>query len=141
MADGVGATWCRRIKYLGPSSEGWLMRSRFVFLLVGAVVFAPGWHGGGASEHPRGSDLAARVLAPTVDEGAIREEAHIEHQLSGRHAKRWRTGITFEALVTLGLGALTSAIFWVIASYSGHRFDLFRRHFHTSRAPPLLQPR
>jgi hypothetical protein len=117
------------------------MRSRFAFFLVAAVVFAPGWHGGGAPEHPRGSDLAARVLAPTVDEGAIREAAaDIEHQVSGRHSKRWRLGITLEAFVTLGLGPLTPAIFWVIASYSGHLSDLFRRHFHSSRAPPLLQP-
>lgn len=50
-----------------------LMRSRFALLIAAAVVFAPGWYGQGEPRAAQGSDLAARVLAPTVDEGAMRQ--------------------------------------------------------------------
>jgi hypothetical protein len=118
------------------------MRSRFALLLLAAaVIFAPGWHGQGPPPNPRGSDLAARVLAPTVDEGAIREATpDIKHQLSGRHANRWNPGITFEVIATFGLGAMAFVIFWVCVSFSGPFLGLYWPRFRFGRAPPRIQP-
>ncbi len=118
------------------------MRSRVALLVAAAVIFAPGWQGQGSPRHLQGSDLAARVLAPTVDEGAIRGAvADIKHELNGRHAKRWRMGITFEVIPTFGLGALALVIFWVVvAFYSGSFLGLYRLRFRFTRAPPRLQP-
>lgn len=116
------------------------MDLRFPLLVAAAVIFAPGWHGQEPPQHPRGSDLAARVLAPTVDEGAIREAAaDVKHQLGGRHTRRWRPDVTFEA-VAFGVGALAPVIFWLAASYSGPLFGLYRLRFRFSRAPPSLRP-
>ena len=116
------------------------MRSRFALLVAAAVVFAPGWHGQDPPQHPRGSELAARVLAPTVGEGAFREiAADAKHQLGGRQAKRWRPGNTFEFITTFGWGALALVILWVVASYPGPFLGLYRVRFRFSRAPPRLQ--
>jgi hypothetical protein len=117
------------------------MRSRLALLVVAAVIFAPGWDGQQPPEHPRGSDLAARVLAPTVNEGAIREAgADVRHQLSGRQAKRWRPDVAFEAVPTFGVGAITLLILWLVASYPGSLPALIRLRFRFGRAPPRLQP-
>jgi hypothetical protein len=117
------------------------MRSRFALLIAAAVIFAPGWQGQGSPQHLQGSDLATRVFAPAVNEGAIRgAAADIKHELSGRHAKRWRTGITFEVIPTFGLGALALVIFWVVALYSGPLPGLYRLRFRFTRAPPRFQP-
>lgn len=117
------------------------MRSRFALFVAAAVVFAPGWHGQDRPQPLRGSDLAASVLAPTVDEGAISEAAaDATYQLGGRHAKRWRPGITFEAVATIGAGGLALAIFWLVAPYAEPLIGLYRLRFRFSRAPPRLQP-
>lgn len=117
------------------------MRSRFALLIAAVVVFSPGWHGPGRPQAPSGIDLAARVLAPTVNEGAIRETAaDAKHQLGGGQAKRWRSDITFEAVAAMGVGGLAVAIFCLVASYSGPLACLYRLRFRLSRAPPRLQP-
>ena len=116
------------------------MRSRFALFVAAAVIFAPGWHGQGRPQPLRGSDLAASVLAPTVDEGAIREAAANAHQLGGRHTKRWRPGITFEAVAAIGVGGVPLAIFWLVALYAAPQVGLYRLRFRFSRAPPRFQP-
>jgi hypothetical protein len=117
------------------------MRSRLVLLVAAAVIFAPGWSGQEPPQHPRASDLGARVLAPTVDEGVIRDvAADVNDQLRGRHATRWRPGINAGLIDTSGVGALALVIFWVVASYSGPFLDLYRVRFRFSRAPPRPQP-
>jgi hypothetical protein len=117
------------------------MRLRLAPLVAAAIIFAPGWHGQGPRQHPGGSDLAARVLAPTVDEGAIREGAEdVGHQLDGRQAKRWRPAVTFGAVTVSVLGAIAFVAFWVVASYVVPVLCLFRLRFRFSRAPPRLQP-
>jgi hypothetical protein len=117
------------------------MRSRFAILVAAAVVFAPGSQGQGLPQHLHGSDLAARVFAPAVGDGAIRgAAADTKHELSGRHAKRWRTGITYEVFPNFALGALALVIFWVVTFYSGPCPGLYRLRFHFTRAPPRFQP-
>jgi hypothetical protein len=112
------------------------MRSRFALLIAAAVVFTPGWHGR-PSQHPRTSDLVARVLAPTGDEGVMRHPApSVKHQLGGRQTKRWRPGFTSETTATFSFGALTIVILWTLASYWGPMFGLHRFRFRFSRAPP-----
>jgi hypothetical protein len=117
------------------------MRSRFALFMAAAVIFAPGWHGQGAPQRPRASDLAAGVLAPTGDHGAIREAvADTTGQFGGRQSKRWRLGVTFHAVSAFALSASALAIAWLVTSYSASLFALYRLRFRFSRAPPLLQP-
>jgi hypothetical protein len=117
------------------------MRSRFALLIAAAVVFAPGWYGREAPQHPRGSDLAARVLAPTVDEGAIREvAADSKHQLSTRQSKRWRPSLTTAAIAAFGLGAIALVILWAVACHRESQPPRLRLCHRLSRAPPRLQP-
>ena len=117
------------------------MRSRFALLIATAVVFAPGWYGQEVPQHPRGSDLAARVLAPTVDEGAIREAAaDLKHQLGSRQGKRWRPSPPSAAIVALGLGAVALVIFWGVPRYRQGLFLRLRLRHRFSRAPPRFQP-
>jgi hypothetical protein len=117
------------------------MRSRFAPLIAAAVVFAPGWYGQEAPQYPRGSDLAARVLAPTVDEGAMREAAaDLEHQLNSRQGQRWRPSLTSAAIVAFGQGAIALVILWGVACYREQLPLRFHLRHRFSRAPPCLQP-
>jgi hypothetical protein len=76
-----------------------------------------------------------------VDEGAIsRAAADIKYELSDRHAKRWRTGITFGVIPPFGSGVLVLVIFWIVAFYSGPFLGLDRLRFRFTRAPPRFQP-
>jgi hypothetical protein len=117
------------------------MRSRFALFVAAAVIFAPGSHGQVRPQPLRGSDLAASILAPTVDEGAIGEAAaNATHQLGGRHTKRWRPGITFETVATIGVGGVPLALFWLVALNAAPQIGLCRLRFRFSRAPPRFQP-
>ena len=116
------------------------MRSRFALLVAAAVVFAPGWQGEGSPEPPEGSDLAARVLAPTVDKGAVRETAvDIRHQLGVRQAKRG-PGVISVAATTVRFAALAFVFLWIVFSSARSPVHLFRARTHFSRGPPRLQP-
>jgi len=113
-----------------------LTRSRLVLFLVAAVILAPGWYGQGPPQQQRGN-LAARVLAPTVNEGEIRKPAvQQKHQLSGRQAKRWGSDITIKAAATLGLGKVTLVGFGVVGFYSVPVLARYSLLFRFSRAPP-----
>jgi hypothetical protein len=116
------------------------MRSRLALVVAASVIFAPGWYGQEAPQHPRDRDLAARVLAPTVDEGAMREAAaDLKHQLGSRQGKRWGPSLPSAAIVAIGLGAIALVIFWGVACHRQQLpFPLRLRH-RFSRAPPLLQ--
>jgi hypothetical protein len=117
------------------------MRSRLVPFLIAAVIWAPGWYGRGQPQDQRGGNLAARVLAPTVNEGEIRKLAvQQKHQLSGRQAKRWGSDITIKAVATLGLGTVTLVGFWVLGFYSGPVLPHHSLLFRFSRAPPATSP-
>jgi hypothetical protein len=117
------------------------MRSRFALLIAAAVVFAPGWYGQGEPRSPRGSDLAARVLAPTVDEGVMRQAtADANHQFGGGQTKRWRPSFALGGVLTFGLGAIALVTFWTVASHRATLPRLLQSRFRFSRAPPHLQP-
>jgi hypothetical protein len=116
------------------------MRPRIALLLAAAVVFVPGWHGQRPPQRSGASDLAS-VLAPSADEGAVREAVEVVKPLrNGRQTKLWRSGLTLASLVALSLGGMALASFAVIPIHLGSLFDLFRLGFRFSRAPPRLQP-
>jgi len=118
------------------------MGSRLAVLVSVAVIFAPGSYGQEApQQHPSGSDLAARVLAPTGDERAIREApADLKQELGSRQDKRWRPSQTSVAIVAFGMGAIALVILWSIASHREHLPLHFPLRHRFSRAPPRLQP-
>lgn len=116
------------------------MRTRLALLVAATVVFAPGWQGDGSREPPRGSDLAARLLAPTVDEGAIRDAAaDVKHQLDARQAKRG-PNVTSATVAAFSFAATGLVILWVLASCRRRFSPLPALHAPLSRAPPHLQP-
>src|ERR687892_579974 len=57
---------------------------RLALVLALAIVFAPGWRPGGAGDGRNGEDLAARVLAPSFDEGVLRDHAADSKESDGR---------------------------------------------------------
>jgi hypothetical protein len=114
------------------------MRSRLALLVAATIVFAPGWNGRGRTEPPRGGELAVRILAPTFDEGQIREPAwDIKQQVRSGYAKPFRFLPMSPGAdgFTLSAGAL--ALLWLLL-VGGER--LIRRiplRSTCSRAPPL----
>ncbi len=116
------------------------MTPSFALLVAAAVVFAPGWYGEGPPQPPRGSDLAARVLAPTVDQGSIRTAvADAKDQLGSRQSKRHADPVS-TAAATLGFSAIASLFFWIIVPHAGSVVRPFLLRAGFSRAPPRLQP-
>lgn len=116
------------------------MRSRLALLVAAAVVFAPGWQGEGAPDPSTGSDLAARVLAPTVDKGRVRDSlVDVKHQLGLRQTKR-RPGIVSITVTPFALAAIAFLLLWVVSCLPGSLIHLFRPRSRFSRAPPRLQP-
>jgi hypothetical protein len=116
------------------------MRSRLALFVVVAVVFAPAWQEGGSPEPPRGSELAARVLAPTVDEGAVRDDvADVKHQVGARQAKR-RPSFISTAVDGYGFVATVLVVVWMLASSRRSFLPRPALHAALSRAPPRLQP-
>ena len=118
-----------------------LRHPRLVLLFVAAVIWAPGWYGEGPAQHQREADLAARVLAPTVNEGEIRKlSSQQKQQLSGRQAKRWPPIIMIKAVATLGLGTVALVRFWVVGFHSEPVLGRYSLLSHFSRAPPASSP-
>jgi hypothetical protein len=116
------------------------MRSRLALLSAAAVVFAPGWYGQEALGHPRGSALAASVMAPTVEEGAVREGMRdVTRQLGDQQARIRRPDITFESVTSLGFGALAMLLLWIAATSSGPPFGFNGLRSRSDRAPPCLR--
>lgn len=110
------------------------LKVRFAILVVLAVVFAPGSGGYEVSATPSGSDMRARMLAPTFDEAA-------ERSIGGLHKRSERTIPVSEKLSLLPLLLTVPAFFFFLFSLRsyppfGDR-SAVRRSF-ISRAPPLL---
>jgi hypothetical protein len=123
-----------KFRFAGPLS----------LLLVAALVFAPGEHRlGGAETTQRDSgDIAARMLAPTLDQGLSGKGRFGRVDLSSR--ERERRGIE-----RFWVGALLLAAFCLAAasrSFLIVGFAAKSRPEHLAhapirrRGPPLLQP-
>jgi hypothetical protein len=115
------------------------MRSRLAIVVAAAVIFAPGWYGQAPPQQPHAGDLVARVLAPTLDEAAMRN-GDAKHQLSLRQLKRWRPSFASVPAVALFLGSTALVVYWIVALYRARLFFACRFSNRLSRAPPAIQP-
>jgi hypothetical protein len=114
------------------------MRSRLALLVAAAIVFAPGWNGRGRPEPPRGGDLAVRILAPTFDEGQIREPAwDIKQQVRSRYAKPFRSLPMSPGAVGFALSASALALLWLLSISRERLIRCIPLRRECSRAPPL----
>src|ERR671919_438498 len=120
------------------ATERFPMGLRPALFVIAAVIFAPYSSGDRPSEPPRGADLAARVLAPTVDEGAIRGTTpEVNHQVASRHVTKPNPAASL--VIRALLAGVGLAVLWLVAS---HRLRVPQRSRHSprlSRAPPLFQ--
>lgn len=120
--------------------RGTVLRSRLALVVVAAVIFAPGWYARGRPEPPRGADLAARILAPTWDEGTVARAApEVKPDPRGQYVERIRSAANFASLAAFTLGTLGLGFLWLTASNRVRAIVRFRRSSRLSRAPPLLQ--
>ena len=115
------------------------MRSKFVlFLAAAAVVFAPAWGDGAPLSNGSSSDLAARVLAPTFDEGKAERTAKQAptRELDGKTRSLWHTPL---AGIAEGVGFQPPTLV-LLAAVIGLAISRARqlRFFGPERAPPHL---
>ena len=114
------------------------MRSRLALFVVAVVIFAPGWYGREHSAPSQGADLAARMLAPTWDEGAVTRVApEVKPQPSGQYVKRVHLTANFAFLAAFMPGTLGLAFLWMIACNRARSIARFSCSTRLSRAPPL----
>ena len=115
------------------------MRSRFTLLIAAAIVFAPGWSGRAAPSHEPGRELAARVLAPTVDEGALQTAPSVKKQLRTGRGEVDPLDVATPIVDSLLLAVALTVLGFLVA---GIKRSISARHirFSPSRAPPNLQP-
>ena len=114
------------------------MRSRLALLVTAAVIFAPGWHEQGHPTPPQADHLAARMLAPTWEKGAIRRGGpEVEHEVKDRYIERLYPIDPPAALLILALSIGGLALLWLVASHRGPTPHRFCHSKGLSRAPPL----
>jgi hypothetical protein len=114
------------------------MRSRLALLVAATIVFAPGWNGRGRTEPPRGGELAVRILAPTFDEGQIREGARdMRQQVRSRYAKPAPSLAMSPGAAGFALGATTLALLWLLSVSRERLIHCIPLRRGCSRAPPL----
>lgn len=114
--------------------------SRRVALVVAlAIVFAPGWQAGGASDGRDGEALAARVLAPSFDEGLLRDQAADSKEFDGPADDLARLDVAdiTPALSPPGLRQTRISATIAVVAQATSRLNAGR---HGNRAPPLLRP-
>ena len=116
------------------------MLSRLALLVAAALIFAPYQTGGDLPGPSRGADLAARVLAPTFDEGTIRGAAKdLNHQLINQDITRAGGGQSLVA--TAGTIPVGIAVFvlWLLGVEQIRLVHRFYRASRVSRGPPLFR--
>jgi hypothetical protein len=127
------------VQYFGANGKG-LMLPRLALLVAAALIFAPYQSGEETSKPPRGADLAARVLAPTFDEGAIRGATQdFNHLLTSRHTTR----LSAEPSLVRPAGAfrvgIALSLIWLLSLEQIRALHRFLHSSRLSRGPPLLQ--
>jgi len=115
------------------------MRLRLALLAAAAVIFAPYPYGPEPSEPSGGADLAARVLAPAVDEGAIRNATpDVNHHLTSRQASRLSSAPSVMGLVRVLQAGVAFSILWLLGRERIRSRHRLRRSLTLGRGPPLL---
>lgn len=116
------------------------MQVRLALLIAAAVIFAPYPSGEEYPEPPRGADLAARVLAPTFDEGAMRSATQeVNHQLTSQHATRLNPERAVVGPVSALLVGVALSVVWLLRFERIRVLHRYRYSSKLSRGPPLLQ--
>jgi hypothetical protein len=116
------------------------MLPRLALLVAAALIFAPYQSGGETSKSSRGADLAARVLAPTFDEGAIRGATQdFNHQLTSRRATRLNTEPSLVRPAGVLSVGIALSVLWLLSLEQIRALHRFRYASRLSRGPPLLQ--
>jgi hypothetical protein len=116
------------------------MKARLALFVALWVVFAPGWHVAEGDVDRATKDLAARVLAPSFDEGAVRDAqpSTFSKDLTGRQSKLPRHAFEAAALLCAALASIGRSHRLRVARslFSRPAKSLARRRL---RAPPLLR--
>jgi hypothetical protein len=116
------------------------MRARLALLMAAVVVFAPASPGFEPSgERPRGS-VAARMLAPTFDEGMLQRTPgpdELARAWEGQRPRPLLTAFGRHGRPLLGLAA--EALVWLVALSLPEFLGLLRAHAGSPRGPPRLQ--
>lgn len=124
----------------GSTKSGWRL---LTLLLVAAVVFAPGWpeFHERAEERSDPRDLAARILAPTLDEGAV-GQGSVEKLRQGPRgeSKRLPPDVLLAATLAGLLVLFVASRACMLAPYRHPGPGSASHSTSTPRAPPLLQP-
>jgi hypothetical protein len=120
--------------------KGVLLGSRLALFVVSAVIFAPGWYERGRPEPAHGADLAARILAPTWDDGAVTPAAaEAKTQPRGQYLRRLQPTTDVAYLTGVMRAALAFAFLWLFTSGHARPVVQIRHSSRLSRAPPPLQ--
>lgn len=121
-----------RFRYAAPLS----------LFFIAALVFAPGeqWLGREPLADVRGSDIAARVLAPTVDQGLAGEGRFGRAAPSQERENRGTGRLWAGALLVATFCLLAPTRFFVIRSAAISSLHRYVRTAERRRGPPLLQP-
>jgi hypothetical protein len=145
---GVGPKFLRRVQacdrecgmqYLGANGKG-LMLPRLALLVAAALIFAPYQSGGETSKPSKGADLAARVLAPAFDEGAIRSATQdFNQQLTSRRLTRLNTELLLVRPAWPLRVGIALSVLWLLTLEQIRALHRFRFASRLSRGPPLLQ--
>jgi hypothetical protein len=127
------------MKYLGANGKG-PMLPRLALLVAAALIFAPYQSGGETSNPSGGADLAARVLAPTFDEGAIRRATQdFDHQLTSQLATSPESGPSLVRLAGDFWLRIALPVLWLLSLEQIQALHRIRNAPKLSRGPPLLQ--
>jgi len=127
------------MQYLGANGKG-LMLPRLALFVAAALIFAPYQSEGETPKPSRGADLAARVLAPTFDEAAIRGATQdFTHQLTSRQARRLNTEPSLVRPAGAPWVGIALSVLWLLSLGQISVFHRFRHASRLSRGPPLLQ--
>ncbi len=117
------------------------MPTRPALWLALILVFAPGWQPGGAGASRDGEVLAARVLAPSFDEGLLRSgQTSDSKALHARAHDPPRTDAPPATPATLFLILGAGLGFAAAAHEPCHRRTALLFVRHADRAPPSLRP-
>jgi hypothetical protein len=127
------------MQYFGADGKA-LMKLRLPLLVAAALIFAPYQAWGKTPGPAEGADLAARVLAPPFDEGAIRSPIQeLSQQLTSRHTTRLIPDPKLGHPIAAVRAGVTLSVLWLLSQEQSRDRPRFHRSPRLSRGPPLLQ--
>ena len=116
-----------------------MSRARLAVFVAAAIVFAPGAGPGDGSPQKPGSDVAARMLAPTFDEPQVAAYPSATLAKKAKEQARRLSGALLALALLVGAACLPEPRGGL---FLGQRIQRFGRHVatrHRDRGPPHLQ--